>query len=150
MGQEGQWPLRVQRGGFVVSNIEMAVAEKLQKRAAVGLGKYGVTMERTDLSRLDWLIHAQEEAMDLAVYLERLIQDLTNIKKPLDENCICIGSWVETINSIDSIRGGSVGRVVEIRCDPTELPGFLFRIWCDSGLEFWMNAKNLCDATPKV
>mgnify|MGYP006916635083 FL=1 len=53
----------------------MAVAEKLQKRAAAGLAKYGVTMERTDLSRLDWLIHAQEEAMDLAVYLERLIQD---------------------------------------------------------------------------
>ena len=31
-------------------------------------------MERTDLSELDWLIHAQEEAMDLAIYLEKLIQ----------------------------------------------------------------------------
>lgn len=65
----------VQRGGFVVSNIEYEVAKKLYRRAEVGLAKYGVTMERTDLSRLDWLIHAQEEAMDLAVYLERLIQD---------------------------------------------------------------------------
>mgnify|MGYP000844825739 FL=1 len=58
-----------------MSRIEDAVAEKLQKRAEAGLAKYGVTMERTDLSRLDWLIHAQEEAMDLAVYLERLIYD---------------------------------------------------------------------------
>lgn len=58
-----------------MSKIENAVAEKLQKRAEAGLAKYGVTMERMDLSTLDWLIHAQEEVMDLAVYLERLIQD---------------------------------------------------------------------------
>ena len=58
-----------------MSDVENAVAAKLLKRSEVGLAKYGVTMERTDLSRLDWLIHAQEEAMDLAVYLERLISD---------------------------------------------------------------------------
>ena len=65
--------LRFMEGG--VSKIEDAVASKVIGRAMDGLAKYGVTMERTDLSRLDWLIHAQEEAMDLAVYLERLIQD---------------------------------------------------------------------------
>lgn len=59
----------------MVSRIEDAVSAKLLKRAGVGLAKYDVTVERTDLSTLDWLIHAQEEAMDLAVYLERLIQD---------------------------------------------------------------------------
>ncbi len=58
-----------------MSKVENAVAAKLLKRAEVGLAKYGVTMERADLSRLDWLTHAQEEARDLAVYLERLIQD---------------------------------------------------------------------------
>lgn len=58
-----------------MSKIEDAVASKLKTRALAGFNKYGVTMERTDLSRLDWLIHAQEEAMDLAVYLERLIQE---------------------------------------------------------------------------
>jgi len=31
-------------------------------------------MERKDLSRLEWLKHAQEEAMDLAVYLQKLIE----------------------------------------------------------------------------
>lgn len=58
-----------------MGKIEDAVAAKLQKRAEAGRSKYGVTMGRTDLSRLDWLIHSQEEAMDLAVYLERLIRD---------------------------------------------------------------------------
>ena len=32
-------------------------------------------MERTDLSKKDWLIHAQEEALDLAVYLQKLIME---------------------------------------------------------------------------
>jgi len=58
-----------------MSRIEDLVASKVKNRALAGFNKYGVTMERTDLSHLDWLIHAQEEAMDLAVYLERIIQD---------------------------------------------------------------------------
>tara|TARA_R110002050_G_scaffold206780_1_gene342787 strand:- start:362 stop:553 length:192 start_codon:yes stop_codon:yes gene_type:complete len=61
-----------------MSKIEDSVREKLRVRAEIGLDKYGVTMERTDLNELEWLNHAQEEAMDLAVYLERLIQDYEN------------------------------------------------------------------------
>lgn len=57
-----------------MSKIEEAVCEKIRKRSEVGLTKYGVTLERTDLTELDWLIHAQEEAMDLANYLEKIIQ----------------------------------------------------------------------------
>lgn len=56
-------------------NVE-AVRQKLLDRARTGLKKYGVTTERTDLTTLQWLQHAQEEAMDLAVYLERAMQDL--------------------------------------------------------------------------
>jgi len=47
-------------------------------RAEVGKKKYNTTMDRTDLTELEWLIHAQEEAMDLAIYLEKLIQ-LNNV-----------------------------------------------------------------------
>jgi len=57
-----------------MSKYEDAVCEKIQKRAEFGLQKYGVTLERTDLNELDWLIHAQEEAMDLSNYLEVIIQ----------------------------------------------------------------------------
>jgi len=57
-----------------LSSIEDAACKKIQERAAVGLKKYGTTMEREDFSKLDWLVYAQEEAMDLVVYLEKLIQ----------------------------------------------------------------------------
>jgi len=62
-----------------MSSIEEQVCFKLLKRSEVGKKKYGTTMERGDLSSLDWLKHAQEEAMDLAVYLEKVIQELENI-----------------------------------------------------------------------
>lgn len=52
-----------------------AVRAKLAQRSLVGQAKYGTTMERTDLSRLDWMRHAQEELLDGAVYLQRLIDD---------------------------------------------------------------------------
>jgi len=39
--------------------------------------KYGVTMERPDVATVEWLRHAQEEALDLAIYLERCIRDLS-------------------------------------------------------------------------
>lgn len=51
-----------------------AVREKLLKRSRVGVAKYGTNLEREDLSVRDWLVHAQEECMDLANYLEVLIQ----------------------------------------------------------------------------
>ena len=36
------------------------------------MNRYGVSMARGDVSTEEWLRHAQEEALDLAVYLERL------------------------------------------------------------------------------
>ena len=55
--------------------IEEQVCYKILKRSEEGKKKYGVTMERKDLTELQWLKHAQEEAMDLAVYLEKLITE---------------------------------------------------------------------------
>lgn len=51
-----------------------AVRTKLSARAAFGLGKYGVTLAGAGLTRLQALQHAQDEAMDLANYLQRLIE----------------------------------------------------------------------------
>lgn len=64
-----------------MSKIEEEVCFKILKRSEIGKKKYGTTMERDDLMPLDWLKHAQEEAMDLAVYLEKLIQELEELKK---------------------------------------------------------------------
>tara|TARA_R100000008_G_scaffold72239_1_gene50347 strand:- start:40 stop:228 length:189 start_codon:yes stop_codon:yes gene_type:complete len=57
-----------------MSRIEEEVCKKIQSRSEVGEAKYGVTMETAPLTTLEWLIHAQEEAMDLAVYLQKLIE----------------------------------------------------------------------------
>ena len=58
-----------------MSKTDEEVCCKILKRSERGKQKSGVTMERQDLSRLEWLKHAQEEAMDLAVYLEKLINE---------------------------------------------------------------------------
>ena len=61
-----------------MSSIEYRVCTKITQRAQVGKEKYGTTMDRKDLTKLQWLKHAQEEAMDLAVYLEKIIQEEEN------------------------------------------------------------------------
>lgn len=48
------------------------VLTKMASRAEVGLNKYGVTTERTDLDLLEWLTHLQEELMDATIYIERI------------------------------------------------------------------------------
>jgi hypothetical protein len=49
-----------------------SVIEQFKQRSEVGINKYNTTLDRTDLTRLEWLQHAQEEAMDLILYLEKL------------------------------------------------------------------------------
>ena len=57
------------------ANVE-SVRVKLLQRSDVGLRKYGVTTERGDVGTIGWLKHAQEEAMDLCIYLEAAISSL--------------------------------------------------------------------------
>jgi len=57
-------------------SIVQAVIRKFQERSDVGVKKYGVTLDRTDLNALDWIQHAQEELMDGILYLERLKKEL--------------------------------------------------------------------------
>lgn len=53
-------------------SIVYQVARKIKDRQIDGLKKYGVTMDRKDLSAIEWINHAQEEIMDLLLYLEKL------------------------------------------------------------------------------
>ena len=68
-----------------MSKIEDEVCEKIQQRAEVGLKKYGTTMEREDFSDLDWMIYLQEELMDGAVYLLRMINNYRDMEASLEE-----------------------------------------------------------------
>lgn len=48
------------------------VLTRYKERSEVGIKKYSTTLERNDLSVLEWLTHLQEELMDATLYIERL------------------------------------------------------------------------------
>jgi hypothetical protein len=52
--------------------IVLSVMTKFYERSKVGIKKYNTTLDRDDLTPIEWLNHAQDEAMDLCLYLERL------------------------------------------------------------------------------
>jgi len=54
------------------SNLLAQVVAELEARELKGLDTYGTTLDRTDLTRSQWLQHAYEEALDLALYLKKL------------------------------------------------------------------------------
>ena len=60
----------------IMDSIVSSIIEKFKQRSAFGKAKYGTDLDRTDLSVLQWVIHAQEEHMDAILYLEKLKQTL--------------------------------------------------------------------------
>ena len=54
--------------------LQIVIAE-LKVREDRGLSKYGTTMDRKDLTTKEWLQHAYEEALDLSLYLKKLIEE---------------------------------------------------------------------------
>jgi hypothetical protein len=59
-----------------LDSVVKSVLKKFTDRAMVGKKKYGTDLDRTDLSVLDWIQHAQEEHMDAILYLEKLRQSI--------------------------------------------------------------------------
>jgi hypothetical protein len=57
------------------SNVEKN-RELLLQRSIVGLRKYGVTTDESPLALKDWLVHALEEALDMANYLQAAISKI--------------------------------------------------------------------------
>ena len=60
-------------------SVVYSIISQFKQRADFGMKKYGVNLDRTDLSVLEWIQHAQEEHMDAILYLEKLKQ--TEIKR---------------------------------------------------------------------
>ena len=56
-----------------IDPIVEAVVTKLRGRSAVGVDKYGTTLEENNTD--DFLVHLQEELMDAVNYIEKLIQE---------------------------------------------------------------------------
>ncbi len=62
-----------------------SIRQQLLERSNVGIIKYGVTLDRNDLTVLEWLEHAKQEQMDSILYLEKIIQELKKSKSILKD-----------------------------------------------------------------
>ncbi len=57
-----------------------AVISDLKAREDKGIQTYGGTVDQANLTKEQWLQHAYEEALDLCIYLKKLMQnDKTNL-----------------------------------------------------------------------
>jgi len=60
----------------MVDKVIEAVRHDLLQRSEVGIKKYNITLDRNQLSLLQWLQHAYEECLDQANYLKRSIMEI--------------------------------------------------------------------------
>ncbi len=58
-----------------------SIIDQFVERARMGKIKYGVDLDREDLSTLEWIEHAKQEHMDAILYLEKLKKHIET--KPL-------------------------------------------------------------------
>jgi len=57
------------------SKILTKVIEDMRKREAKGVLEYGTTLDRKDINEKEWIYYAYEEALDLALYLRKIIEN---------------------------------------------------------------------------
>ena len=61
---------------FTNDKVVEQVRGDLLSRSQAGINKYGVTLDRRDLTLKDWLQHAYEECLDQANYLKKCILEI--------------------------------------------------------------------------
>ena len=61
---------------FTPSGTEARVIQMIAERQKLGINKYGTTVEGNPLSLRQWLQHALEESLDMAIYIQRVIEQL--------------------------------------------------------------------------
>ena len=57
-----------------LDSVVSSVLNQFTTRALMGKAKYGVDLDRTDLTLLEWIEHAKQEHMDAILYLEKIKQ----------------------------------------------------------------------------
>lgn len=55
-----------------MDSIVKSIINQFTTRAEVGETKYGVNMDRDDLSFPEWITHMKQELMDAIIYLEKI------------------------------------------------------------------------------
>ena len=66
---------------------EALVCREIAKRQFLGLNKYGTSVEDNPLKLQEWANHARDEALDLAIYLQRIIQEIDRAKSGVIRDC---------------------------------------------------------------
>jgi hypothetical protein len=64
-----------------LDSIVSSIIRQFENRAVKGKEKYGVDLDRTDLSLLEWIEHAKQEHMDAILYLEKIKQEISGKEK---------------------------------------------------------------------
>jgi histidinol dehydrogenase len=62
---------------IMVDSIVEEVINKIKSRSDIGIKKYNNTLDREDMSTIEWIDAAIEEQMDNILYLTRLKKDLS-------------------------------------------------------------------------
>lgn len=94
-----------------MSAIEDKVCEKIQARAAHGLEKYGTTMERKDLSPVQWLNHLHEELLDASVYTQRLLDE--HAKFPME--CLTVEQVRDALQHVGEADGAELLKIIRAK-----------------------------------
>jgi glycosyl transferase family 25 len=81
--QQGDKSSQTVNNSYCADSIVNSVIGAFIGRSNIGLQKYGTTLDRDDLSILEWIQHAQEEHMDAILYLEKLKTKLRELVVPL-------------------------------------------------------------------
>ena len=56
----------------MIDKIVERVVSLFRSRSQRGIDKYGITLDKNELSNREWLQHLQEELMDAALYVEKI------------------------------------------------------------------------------
>jgi len=67
--------------GYVTDSVVTSIINQFVYRAQMGKSKYGVDLDRIDLTLLEWIEHAKQEHMDAILYLEKIKQTLESGEK---------------------------------------------------------------------
>lgn len=63
-------------GIFMPDGTEARICTEIAARKQMGINKYGTTVAENPLSLREWLVHAKQEALDQAIYLQRAIEEI--------------------------------------------------------------------------
>ena len=63
-------------GIFMPDGTEARICTEIAARQQMGINKYGTTVAQNPLSLREWLVHAKQEALDQAIYLQRAIEEI--------------------------------------------------------------------------